>query len=149
MLRKIMIATDGSETSIHAAELAIDLAKLSGATVAAVYVVDISKLAQLPGYTSLPGINDRLMELMFKEGDEAMTEIRDIASNARVNFEKSVAEGDPSTEILKRSEKDGIDLLVMGGIGRSGLEKFLLGSVAEKVVRHSKVPILIVPGRKG
>jgi nucleotide-binding universal stress UspA family protein len=85
---------------------------------------------------------------MFKEGDEAMAEIEEMASNVGVNFEKLVAEGNPSTEILKRSENDGIDLLVMGGIGRSGLDKFLLGSVAEKVVRHSKVPILIVPGRK-
>jgi nucleotide-binding universal stress UspA family protein len=148
MFRKIMIATDGSETSIHAGELAIDFAKLSRATVTSVYVVDISKLAQLPGYTSMPGINDRLMELMFKEADEATAEIKEIALNAGVNFERVVAEGDPSTEILKRSAEDGIDLLVMGGIGRSGLEKFLLGSVAEKVVRHSKVPVMIVTGRK-
>ncbi len=51
----------------------------------------------------------------------------------------------------KRSSGDpaesGTDLLVMGSIGRTGLEKIMLGSVAEKVVRHSKVPVLIVPGK--
>lgn len=48
-------------------------------------------------------------------------------------------------ELLRISQESGMDLLVLGSVGRSGLEKFLLGSVAEKVVRHSKAPVLLVP----
>ena len=148
MLKKIMIATDGSEMSMLAAVLAVGLAKISGATVTAIYVLDVHRLAQLPGYTGFPGLNDRLMKLMFTEGNEAMSEIAEIAQDAGISYEKLVAEGNPSDEILRQSHELGMDLLVMGSIGRSGLNKFLLGSVAEKVVRHSKIPVLIVPGPK-
>ena len=142
-----MIATDGSETSMKTAKLAVGIAKRAGGSVAAIYVVDISRLAQLPGYTTLPGISERLMELMFKEGEDATSEIGEMASNAGVPFEKIVAEGNPSEEILRRSSESGTDLLVMGSIGRTGIEKIMLGSVAEKVVRNSRVPVLIVPGK--
>lgn len=147
MFKKIMIATDGSETSMRTAKLAIDLARLAGGRVAAIYVVDMYRLAQLPGYTTLPGLSERLMGLMLTEGEKATSEIGEMASNAGVPFEKIIAEGNPSEEILRQSRESGIDLLVMGSIGRTGLEKIMLGSVAEKVVRHSKVPVLIVPGK--
>jgi nucleotide-binding universal stress UspA family protein len=147
VFKKIMVATDGSETSMRTAKLAVSLARLAGGRVAAIYVVDIYRLAQLPGYTTLPGLSERLMGLMLKEGDEATSEIGEMASDAGVPFEKIIAEGNPSEEILRQSKESGIDLLVMGSIGRTGLEKIMLGSVAEKVVRHSKVPVLIVPGK--
>lgn len=143
-----MIATDGSETSMKTAKLAVGMAKRAEGAVTAIYVVDISRLAQLPGYTTLPGISERLMELMFKEGEDAISEIDEMASNAGVPFEKIVAEGNPSEEILRRSSESGTDLLVMGSIGRTGIEKIMLGSVAEKVVRNSRVPVLIVPGKR-
>jgi nucleotide-binding universal stress UspA family protein len=148
MFRKIMVATDGSETSMRTAKLAVGLAKLAGGTVAAIYVVDLLRLSKLPGYTTLPGISERLMELMFKEAEDATSEIGEMASDAGVPFEKIVAEGNPSEEILRRSSESGTDLLMMGSIGRTGLEKIMLGSVAEKVVRHSRVPVIIVPGRE-
>lgn len=141
-----MVATDGSETSMITAKIAVGLAKLAGGTVAAIYVVDIFRLSKLPGYTTLPGIGERLMELMFKEAEIATSEIGEMATNAGVPFEKIIAEGNPSEEILRRSSESGMDLLMMGSIGRTGLEKLMLGSVAEKVVRHSRVPVLIVPG---
>jgi len=147
VFRKIMVATDGSETSMITAKIAVGLAKLAGGTVAAIYVVDIFRLSKLPGYTTLPGISERLMELMFKEAEMATSEIGEMATRAGVPFEKIIVEGNPSEEILRRSSESGMDLLMMGSIGRTGLEKLMLGSVAEKVVRHSKIPVLIVPGR--
>lgn len=146
VFKKIMVATDGSETSTRTAKLAVGLAKLVGGSVAAIYVVDIFRLSKLPGYTTLPGISERLLELMFKEAEIATTQVGEMASRAGVPFEKIIAEGNPSEEILRRSIESGMDLLMMGSIGRTGLEKIMLGSVAEKVVRHSKVPVLIVPG---
>ncbi len=147
MRKKILLATDGSDTSMRAAKMALDIGKKTGATVTAVYVVDVHRLAQLPGYAAMPGIKDNLMELMFKEGDEALEEIEDMARDAVVAYERVVAEGDPGEELLKLCRDPGFDLIVLGTIGKSGLKRFLLGSVAEKVVRHSHVPVLVVPAK--
>jgi nucleotide-binding universal stress UspA family protein len=148
MRKKILLATDGSETSMRAAKMALDIGEKTGATVTAVYVVDVHRLAQLPGYAAMPGIKDNLMELMFKEGDEALEEIEDMARDAGVAYERVVAEGDPGEELLKLCRNPGFDLIVLGTIGKSGLKRFLLGSVAEKVVRHSHVPVLVVPAKE-
>ena len=145
MFKKIMVATDGSQTSIRTAELAVDLARLSGGSIIAIYVVDVYRLAHLPGYAAFPSLSSRLMELMQREGELAISEVENMACDAGVPFSSIIAEGDPSQEIVKRSHKSGADLLVLGRIGRSDLEKILLGCVAEKVVRHSKIPVLIVP----
>lgn len=145
MQKKILIAADGSETSMRAADIAICIGKKSGARVTAVYVVDVHRLAQLPGYAAMPGIKDNLMELMFKEGSEALEEIGDKARDAGVAYERAVAEGDPAEELLKLCSDQGFDLIVLGTIGKSGLKKLLLGSVAEKVVRHAHIPVLVVP----
>ena len=145
MLKKILIATDGSETSMRAAKMAVSIGKISGAAVTAIYVVDVHRLAQLPGYAAMPGLKDNLMQLMHKEGGEAMEEIEDMARDAGVAYERALAEGDPGEELLKLCNDSGFDMIVMGTIGRSGLTRFLLGSVAEKVVRHSHVPVLVVP----
>ena len=68
MFKKIMIATDGSESSNRAARLGIDLARVHNAEVVAVYVVDVNRLIQLPGYTMIPGLKDKLLGLMIEEG---------------------------------------------------------------------------------
>ena len=56
-----------------------------------------------------------------------------------------ILKGNPSDELLRYSKEPGTDILVIGSIGRTAISKFLLGSVAEKVVRHSEVPVMIVP----
>ena len=147
MQKKILIATDGSDTSMQAADMSISIAKCAGAVVTAVYVVDVHRLAQLPGYAAMPGIKDNLMELMFKEGSEALEEIGDKARDAGVAYERTIAQGDPGEELLKLCSDKGFDLIVLGTIGKSGLTKFLLGSVAERVVRHAHIPVLVVPAR--
>ena len=147
MQKNILIATDGSETSMQAADIAVSIGKKAGAMVTAVYVVDVHRLAQLPGYAAMPGIKDNLMELMLKEGSEALEEIGDKARDAGVAYERAVAEGDPGEELLKLCRDKGFDLIVLGTMGKSGLTKFLLGSVAEKVVRHAHIPVLVVPAR--
>jgi nucleotide-binding universal stress UspA family protein len=142
-----MIATDGSETGERAAELGIEIARLSGGKATAIYVVDIHRLSHLPGYTTLPGLSKQLLELMQKEGKEATEQVCEMAGEAGVACEAIIADGDPSTEILKRSSESGANLLILGTKGRSGLDRVLLGSVAEKVTRNSRVPVLLVPGK--
>jgi nucleotide-binding universal stress UspA family protein len=89
-----------------------------------------------------------IRELLMKEGNEALDVVSNEAKEAGVSFERALVEGNPGEEIIHYAEKSGNDIIVMGSVGRTGLDKFLLGSVAEKVVRNSKVPVLTIPGEK-
>jgi nucleotide-binding universal stress UspA family protein len=146
MMKKIMIATDGSETSKKAAKVGIEIARRSQGSVTAVYVIDVFRLAHLPGYTAFHGVKDKLLELMQKEGREATEDVEEMALEAGISCQMLVAEGEPRDELIRISQESGMDLLVLGSIGRTGLDRFLLGSVAEKVVQRSAVPVLLIPG---
>jgi nucleotide-binding universal stress UspA family protein len=144
MFDKILVATDGSKHSEKAAKIAIELGKLSGGTVTAVYVADTSRTSHLPDDMLLFSIR----ELLMKEGNEALDFVDNQAKEAGVAFERVLVEGSPGEEIIRYAEKKGNDVIVIGSVGRTGLDKFLLGSVAEKVVRSSKIPVLTIPGEK-
>lgn len=145
MLQRIMVASDGSDTSKSAARFAIDLAKMSGATMTAIFVADTARLQQITGYFMLPGIREGMRKGMIEAGEDALRQIQALAKKSGVNCEPMVVEGSPSVELLRISFYENVDLLVMGSIGKGGLNRFLLGSVAEKVVEHTRVPVLIVP----
>jgi nucleotide-binding universal stress UspA family protein len=141
MFENILVATDGSEHGNRAAKVAIELGKISGGTVNAIYVADTNRTSHLPDDMLLFSIR----ELLIKEGKDAIKLVEIKAREAGVNFEGYVAEGNPSSEIIRYAEKKGANLIVIGAVGRTGLDKFLLGSVAEKVVRNSRIPVLTVP----
>ncbi|MDM7935185.1 MAG: universal stress protein [Methanothrix sp.] len=145
LIREILIATDGSETALEAARIGVDIASRSRASVTAVYVVDVFRLARLPGYAALPGLKEKLLELMRREGERATDEVGSMAIEAGVSFRGILAEGDPGEELLRIARQSGADLLIAGSVGRSAIDRFLLGSIAEKVVRQSGVPVLLVP----
>lgn len=150
MIKNILIATDGSSHSEEAARVGIELAKLCDGHVAILYVVETGGYVPMPfeGLTPSPYAKDEasaLAKILLKNGDEAVSHIEDLARDSGVSCEKIVVEGHPASEILKIAEESKKDIIVIGSIGKTGLEKFLLGSVAEKVVRNSKVPVLIVP----
>jgi nucleotide-binding universal stress UspA family protein len=140
-----MIATDGSEASKYAADVGISLARRSAGKVFAVYVVDVQRLVQLHGYTTLHGLKENLLNAMLNEGEEAVAYLEKKSKEAGISCEKVILKGNPSDELLKYSNEFGVDILVIGSIGRTGISRFLLGSVAEKVVRHSEVPVMVVP----
>lgn len=142
MFENIMIATDGSKHSDRAAGLGLEIARLSGGKVSIVYVADTSKMSHLPDDMLLLSIR----EILIKEGKEATARLEALAKKAGVAAEKSVIEGNPGEEIIRFAQENGASLIVMGSVGKTGLDRFLLGSVAEKVVRNSKVPVLTVPG---
>ena len=73
----------------------------------------------------------------------ATRQVEEVAKDSGVLSERLIVEGNPASEILRIAEEAKMNVIVMGGIGKTGLEKFLLGSVAERVVRNSKVPVLI------
>jgi nucleotide-binding universal stress UspA family protein len=141
MFEKILIATDGSEYSEKAAKAGVELAKVSGGTVTAIYITDTSRMSHLPDDMLLFSIR----EILTKEGKDAVLYVEKLAKEAGVAFEKVIWEGNPGEKIIDFARDAGMSVIVMGSVGRTGLDKFLLGSVAEKVVRNSKIPVLTVP----
>lgn len=144
MIQKIMIATDGSDASKKAAMIGIDIAHRANGSITAVYVMEILRLAHLPGYTTIPGIKEKVIELMQDEGQQATQFVEDHAKIMKVPCHKIVVQGTASVELLKISQELGMDLLVMGSLGRTGVEKILMGSVAGSVVLQSPIPVLLV-----
>jgi nucleotide-binding universal stress UspA family protein len=140
--RNIVIATDGSENTQRAISYGIQIAKLSGATVYALYVVDTP--STISDWTAG---KETIYEIMRNDGEKAVSRVKKIGEAAGVEVEEVVLDGYPSNEIIDFAENNNIDLIVMGTLGKTGLEKFLIGSVAEKVVRDSKVPVMVVRGK--
>ncbi len=144
LYKKILIATDGSEYTKNSIDYGIDLAKNTQAKLHAIYVIDTAAFASIP----MDAAWESMYELLKQEGDEATRYVAEKAEAEGLEVEKLTVEGHPAEEIIKYAEKNSMNLIVMGTLGKSGLDRFLLGSVAEKVVRASKIPVLVVRGKK-
>lgn len=134
----ILVPTDGSEYTKAAVRKAIELAKLSGGKVTALYVLDQTILTNMPMDTAVMNVYNTLE----KEGKDAVDFVRDLGAQEGVAVEISIKEGTPVKVILDESPK--YDIIVMGTLGRTGMSKLLMGSVAERVVRAASCPVLVV-----
>lgn len=140
MFKTILIPTDGSENSEKAVNAGLELAKKTKAKVIALYVLDYSGLYSLPETYMWENVKG----LLDEEGKKALKSIKDAAKKDYISVKTVIREGNPSTEIISAVEEFKADLIVMGTAGRTGLDKFFLGSVSDKVLRTSKTPILII-----
>ena len=137
MYERILHPTDGSEGSAAAADHAIDLAKQYDATLHSVYAVN----ANVGPEAGVVGVFEALEEA----GHEAIDAFEARAAAAGIeSVEGAVVDGRPLQAILDYVDDHDVDLVVMGTHGRTGLDRYLLGSVAEKVVRRCPVPVLTV-----
>jgi len=140
MYDHILVPTDGSAGVERAVNHAVDLAVAHGATLHALYVVNTASYSSMPMETSWEHVRDMLGE----EGEAAIERVRELAGREDVPVEAVVVDGSPSKEIVQYAEREDCDLVVMGTHGRGGIDRLLLGSVAERVVRSSRVPVLTV-----
>jgi nucleotide-binding universal stress UspA family protein len=144
IFRKIMVATDGSELVRKAVDTAIEISKLGEAKLYAVHVISMGDY-----YSSIPLSIDaewiKAMEEHLRiEGQEAIAYVENAGRAANVEIEPIILEGNPASEIVDFAEKNDIELVIMGSHGKTGIQRFLIGSVAENVVRYSKKTVLIV-----
>jgi nucleotide-binding universal stress UspA family protein len=144
LYKKILIATDGSEYTKNSIDYGIELAKITEAKLNVLYVIDTAAFASIP----MDAAWESMYDLLKQEGDEATRYVEEKAEAEGLAVEMLTVEGHPAEEIIKYAEKNSISVIVMGTLGKSGLDRFLLGSVAEKVVRASKIPVLVVRGKK-
>lgn len=138
--RRILIPTDGSEGVKPAVRKAIDLAAALGSEVLGLYVVDSAAFAALPGDFGWGTIRTAFAE----QADAALGFVEEAARERGVPSARRVTEGHPAAEIVRVAEEWPADLVVMGTLGRTGLAHLLLGSVAERVIRHAPCPVLVV-----
>lgn len=135
-----MIAVDSSRHAEAAAERGFELAWGLNAVVGLLYVVDTAKTI---GDVDAGITHEELMAALKREADETLDEWATKFSTHTI--EKIVPEGHPRVEILACAERWDADLLVIGTHGRTGLLHLVMGSTAEYIVRHSKVPVMVVP----
>ncbi|MCO8244578.1 MULTISPECIES: universal stress protein [unclassified Haladaptatus] len=139
MYDEILVPTDGSSEVTDAITEALDLASFTGGRVHSVYVVDTRDYNTLSDTKWLTIERDRT-EL----GEAAISDVTRVADERDVPLATELLRGIPHEEILTYADEHGIDVIVMGTHARTGLEHFLNGSVTEKVIRNTDLPVLVI-----
>ncbi|MEQ6389938.1 universal stress protein [Bacillaceae bacterium S4-13-58] len=138
MYQKILLATDGSEHSMRAAENAVKIANCSrNSKVEIVYVIDADKTKSdvLSNWNSID-INDSRMQ--------QVKSVKELAEKDGISYEVKLLHGEPGPTIIDYANKNKFDLVVIGSRGLNGLQEFVLGSVSHKVAKRANCPVLIV-----
>ena len=155
-LSKILVAIDGSQSSLKAAECAIAMAEKEGnqqneemtIELIALTVLDVSKpRGLLSSFIAAPTYGLKELDQERRTAKQWMENIRQkVKDKKKVSFRSEVIDGLLSAEatIVDYAESQNINLIVVGTRGRSGFSKVLLGSVASKVVTYSHCPVLVV-----
>lgn len=140
---KVLLPTDGSEESEKALDAAVDLARAYDGTVHVVYVVDIGVDTDYESVSNLMGELESSRKLE-EIGEEATESLEAKLEERDVNSEIEIVRGVPHREINSYADEKDMDVIVMSTHGRTGLDRMLLGSVTEKVVRSSDIPVMTV-----
>lgn len=132
---KLLIPIDGSKASINAFEKAVEIAKNYHFSMVLLSVVNVRAVS-----------DDRaeLTDIMIQDVTDRMNELVKNTDLTGVEVETEVIYGEPYTAILELAERDKIDLIVIGNRGQSRIERFFLGSVANRVIAEAKCPVLVI-----
>ena len=148
MFKHILVPVDGSSTSLAAIDKAIGLGKAFGSAVTAIYVIDPYPFTGV-GADFAYG-QDQYLAAAKSEASAAMDAAKQrlqqggVAADTRVVESHTVWRG-----VLEAADAVGADLIVMGSHGRRGLEKLVLGSVAQSVLSHTRITTLVVRAPEG
>lgn len=139
MYDDVLVPTDGNRRMSRVIEEAVDLADRYGATVHAVNAVDDHAYASIPEEAREP-VRERLRE----DGEDATRSVTETAAEAGLEAVREVRRGPAAHAIVSYAVENDVDLIVLGTHGRTGAERYLLGSVAERVVRSAPMSVLTV-----
>ncbi len=143
MFKHILVPVDGSQTAQQAVEKAIGLAQAFGSAVTVIYVIDPYPFTGV-GVDFAYGQSEYL-GAATAEANEAIKNARQALADAGVRVDSAVIESHAAWRgILETAASVGADLIVMGSHGRRGIEKLVLGSVAQRVLSHAALPVLVV-----
>jgi len=148
MYRKILLAVDGSEASQWAIKEAARLVKATGAELKVINIV-IESVADASHAPSV--YHDRLIQSLRAAGHKVLAHTAEVLRAENVPFDEQLVEtigGRVAEEIVRQAKGWQADLIVMGTHGRRGLDHFVLGSEAEKVICAAPVPVLLARDRR-
>lgn len=134
--KRILVGFDGSKEAEKALDYAVDLARSSGGSLVVQHVVSISPEAYATGILDLDSLEAELGKLLDAAAERARA--------SGISATKVISRGDVAGMILREVEQRGVDLIVVGGVGRGRMARIFLGSVADKLVRTAPVPVLVV-----
>jgi len=144
MYGNILVPLDGSNFAEEALSHAITLARVFGSRVTLIYVIEPMSLYPEQGITgpilSIPLSNEREEADAKAYLHKRQTEL----TSTGIDNKYVIEQGDPASEIIDYSTKNNIDLIVMTTHGRSGVGRLVYGSVADRVLRQSKCPVLLI-----
>ena len=147
MFKHILVPVDGSATAFSAVDNALALAKAFGSEVTAVYVIDPYPFTGV-GADFAYG-QDQYLTAATAEANAAVDAVAARLQDAGVSVHKRVVEASSASRgILEAAQAVNADLIVMGSHGRRGLEKLVLGSVAQRVLSGAALPVLVVHGKQ-
>lgn len=132
---KLLIPIDGSKASLNAFEKAVEIAKNYHFSMKVLSVVNVRAVS-----------DDRaeLVDIMIKDTNDTMKELVKNTDLTGIDVETEVIYGEAYTTILDVAERDNVDLIVIGNRGQSRIQRFFLGSVANRVIAESKCPVLVI-----
>jgi len=141
MFKDILLPTDGSKGVDEAVNCAVAVAKRFNATI---HVLFVAEPPRFYDYGAGMGLSE-IMQSLQEAGGRIVSETAEtIRESGVLSVVEAVRQGHPAEEIIRYAKEEGIDLIVMGTHGRRGLNRVLLGSVAEEVVRSAEVPVMTV-----
>ncbi len=151
-MKKVLIAVDDSPIAQKIAKTGHALAKAMDAQSILLHVVSDVPFYSSLNYSpviSLDGLNKAIESVTWQQLEEVASNYLDNLKEALggQNIETLVKQGDFGKTILETAKEEGVNMIVMGTHNRRGLEKILLGSVAQKVLQHSLIPLFIIPIR--
>lgn len=137
MYGNILLPYDGSEGAAEVLHHASELAHWSDATIQVLYVADTTR-------DSVTIVDGETVDVLEGKGEEIVEEAAKTLDTLGVSYDTDVVQGNPAPTIVDYAERYDQDLVVMPTHGREGISRYLIGSVSEKVVRLSPIPVLTV-----
>jgi nucleotide-binding universal stress UspA family protein len=145
LYKRVLVPLDGSLLAEGAIRHAFAIAESAGAELTLLYVVEpISDLLTMNGHALYV---DEQLEGRTASAREYLDRARHRIAGRDVKVHVAVESGPPAEKILDHARAESVDLIVMATHGRSGVKRWLLGSVANKVLQRAEVPVLLVPAR--
>ncbi|MGO9377219.1 MAG: universal stress protein [Dissulfurispiraceae bacterium] len=140
MLKKILVAFDGSEQSYQAFDFALDMAKTCPEAAANIIVLSV---AQPPEPIDIVEM-DAIIDSATQHYEDLFKGLRDKAKERNFEIKTEIAIGHPADQIIRYASENVCDMVVMGQRGKSKIERWMLGSVSKRVATHAACTVIIV-----
>jgi nucleotide-binding universal stress UspA family protein len=147
-IRTILVATDFSDASEAAAIYAFRLARTLGVRVYLIYVVpesDVQVMVALRAHLQSHITPETLISAYYTDAEKRLAELVDTANAKDLLQERLIVTGQPAEEIVSWAAAESVQIIIVGTHGRRGLERLLIGSVADRVLRRASCAVLVVP----